>query len=285
MLSSFYKKKKKKMNYGAILKWYQLSDITQVIGETPVDRFLMFKTAQAEVLKKRNENQQIISNTKEQTIQKKDENLSIVAQAQSLSNQASTIENLKEYISNFEGCSLKKTAIHTFNGVGKEKNPLVFCVFDSPKAPAERTGNLFEGPQGILLQKMLSAIQISPENSYIAPLIPWRLPGDRKPSFAEEKICTPFIKRAIEITKPDFILLFGSMPTRALLGIESISKARQQKLFLKINGKEIPVIATFGPDMVSASQTSRKNAWDDLKKLTQLIQEKASNKEEDKQNA
>lgn len=282
MLSSFYKKKKKKMNYGAILKWYQLSDITQVIGETPVDRFFAFKTAQADSLKKRVENQQVISNQKTSSVQKKDENLSIVAQAQTIANESSTLDSLKEKIETFEGCSLKKTALNTFIGIGKEKKPLVFCVFDAPKAPAEKTGNLFEGPQGVLLQKMLSAIKLSPENSYIAPLIPWRLPGDRKPSLAEEKICAPFIRRCIEITEPDFVLLFGSIPTRVLLGIESISKARQQTLCLKINEKEIPVIATFGPDMVSASQTSRKNAWDDLKKLTQLIQEKASNNEEDK---
>lgn len=285
MLSSFYKKKKKKMNYGAILKWYQLADINQVIGETPVDRFLAFQKTQVQAPQKEEIPALNFAKKNEGITPKKDENLSFIAQAQTLSKEANSLSSLKDKVSSFDRCSLKKTAVNTFIGIGKEKKPTVFCIFDAPKAPAERTGNLFEGPQGLLLQKMLSAIKLSPDNSYIAPLIPWRLPGDRKPSLTEEKICTPFIKRALELTDPDFILLFGSIPTRALLGIESISKARQQIQYITVLEKEIPVISTFGPDMVSASQTSRKNAWDDLKKLAQLIQKKAANNEEDKENA
>ena len=270
------------MNYSAILKWYQLSGISEVIRETPVDRFLAFKMGQTETPSQKEGITQFVAPRKETIPQPKDESLSFVAQAKNLSNEATTLQLLKEKVSSFDGCSLKKTALNTFTGVGKEKNPTVFCIFDAPKAPAERTGNLFEGPQGILLQKMLAAIQLSPQNSYIAPLIPWRLPGDRKPSLPEEKICTPFIIRALELTNPDFILIFGSIPTRALLGIESISKARQQIQKITVNNREIPVISTFGPDMVSASQTSRKNAWDDLKKLSEIIQNKAPNNEEDK---
>lgn len=270
------------MNYSAILKWYQLSGISEVISETPVDRFFAFKMGQTETPLQKEETKQFVSPRKETIPQPKDESLSFVAQAKNLANEATTLQLLKEKVSAFEGCSLKKTALNTFTGVGKEKNPTVFCIFDAPKAPAERSGNLFEGPQGILLQKMLAAIHLSPQNSFIAPLIPWRLPGDRKPSLTEEKICAPFIMRALELTNPDFILIFGSIPTRALLGIESISKARQQIQKININNREIPVISTFGPDMVSASQTSRKNAWDDLKKLSELIQNKAPNNEEDK---
>ncbi|MBO7244346.1 MAG: uracil-DNA glycosylase [Alphaproteobacteria bacterium] len=270
------------MNYSAILKWYQLSGITEVIGENPVDRFLAFKNEQLDSKPKKALQMNFPNPSKQTIIPPQDESLSFVAKAQSLSKEAASLIELKDKISSFDGCSLKKTAINTFIGIGKEKNPTVFCVFDAPKAPAERTGHLFEGPQGVLLQKMLSAIKLSPENSYIAPLIPWRLPGDRKPSLVEEKICTPFIQRALELTNPDFILIFGAIPTRALLGIESISKARQNVQKITINNKEIQVISTFGPDMVSASQTSRKNAWDDLKKLAQLIQNKASNNEEDK---
>jgi DNA polymerase len=270
------------MNHCAILRWYQLSNITEVIGETPIDRFLAFKeNAKETVVKNIIPTQE--NNLKQKTFQvgQADAGLSFVAQAETLARQATSITDLKEKVSSFEGCALKKTALNTFIGVGKEKNPAVFCIFDAPKAGADKTGNLFEGPQGLLMQKMLGAIHLSLENTFVAPLIPWRLPGDRKPSLTEEKICTPFIQKTLSLTNPDFILVFGAVPTRALLGIESISKARQQTNFLTINGREIPVISTFGPDMVSASQTSRKNAWDDLKKLAQLIQEKASNNEED----
>ena len=258
------------MNNYAILKWYQLSNITEVIGDLAIDRFELFKKTQ-------NKNITLELNTKTETTPIVDKNLSFVKQAEEISYPCKNLDELKIALENFDSCSLKKTALNTFIGVGKKENPCVFCVFDAPKAQADKSGNIFDGPTGLLMQKMLAAIQLSPQNSYTAPLIPWRLPGDRKPTQTEECICTPFIKKQIELTNPDFILIFGAIATRVLLGIESISKARQQNLTYTINDKKIPTIATFGPDLVSTSQTSRKNAWDDLKKLAQLIQEKISN--------
>ncbi len=262
------------MNSYTILKWYQLSNITEIIGEIAIDRFELLKKQQEERV-----STSLLSNEKQiepkQSLQELTS--SFVAQAEQLSNQCQSIAELKTALNSFDAISLKKTALNTFTGVGKETNPLVFCVFDAPKAPADKSGNLFDGPNGILLQKMLAAIQLSCQNSFIAPFIPWRLPGDRKPTQTEECVCTPFLKKQIELTNPDFILAFGSLSTRVLFGVESISKARQQKLSYQLKNKTIPAIVTFGPDLVSVSQTSRKNAWDDLKKLAQLIQEKISN--------
>lgn len=262
------------MNNYAILKWYQLSNITEVIGELAIDRFELFKKNQAQIHVTPSTLISQPENKKDSVV---DKNLSFVTKAEEIAQASNSLTELKQAIESFDSCSLKKTALNTFIGVGKEENPTVFCLFDAPKAQAEKSGDLFDGPSGTLLKKMLSSIQLSPQNSFIAPLVPWRLPGDRKPTQTEECICAPFIKKQIELTNPDFILVFGAMPTRVLLGIESISKARQQNLTYQFNNKSIPVIATFGPDLVSTSQTSRKNAWDDLKKLAQLIQEKISN--------
>ena len=119
---------------------------------------------------------------------------------------------------------------------------------------------------------MLKAIQLDcGTNTYLCPLIPWRLPGDRLPTETEISLCMPFLKKRIELIQPAFILIFGSLATRGLLGIESISKARQQNLFYSLSAGHIPVIATFGPDMVMKGQSYRKNAWDDLQKLAKLI--------------
>ncbi len=261
------------MNNYAILKWYQLSGITEIISELPIDRFKLFKQSRSDIAP-------VQVNMVKEGVAKSgmaDATLSLVAQAEQTAASCDTLDLLKAKMETFDGCSLKKTALNTFIGMGEVKNPIVFCVFDAPKAPADKTGCIFDGPTGTLMQKMLQSIGLTEKNSFVAPLIAWRLPGDRKPTLVEEKICTPFLKRQIELVNPDFILIFGAVATRALLGIESISKARQQTNMLLINNKNIPVIATFGPDMVSASQTSRRNAWDDLKKLSQLVQEKISN--------
>ena len=261
------------MNHYAILKWYQLSGITEVIGNLAIDRFFEFQKTLEEKTPVTLV-QPTIPAQKQNVI---DPNLSFVAQAKEASDKCTSLEMLHQALLKFEGCSLKKTASNTFIGCGQTQNPTVFCVFDAPKAQADKSGNLFDGPNGELMKKMLASIQLSTQNCFVAPLIPWRLPGDRKPTQTEEQICLPFLKKQIELVNPSFILIFGSVGTRALLKIESISKARQQSNEITINNLSIPVIPTFGPDMVSASQVSRKNAWEDLKKLAQLIQKNISN--------
>lgn len=261
------------MNHYAILKWYQLSGINEVIGNLAIDRFFEFKQNQ----EKRSI---VLSDTKKETpvkTQTNETNLSFVAKAQETASNCTSLKDLYQKLLNFDACSLKKTASNTFIGCGQEKNPTVFCVFDAPKAQADKSGNLFDGQTGELMKKMLGSIQLSDQNCFTAPLIPWRLPGDRKPTQTEEQTCLPFLKKQIELTNPEFILVFGAVATKALLQIDSISKARQQELSLTINNNTIPVITTFGPEMVSASQISRKNAWEDLKKLAQLIQNKTLN--------
>lgn len=259
------------MNYNTILQWYLTSGITETISETPVDRFRRFAETTATAMKK------IMPGTSSSDKMNTDSTINMdtfVSQARRAAFQALTIETLKESLVNFEGCSLKKTAVHTFLGVGQTQNPTVFCIFDAPRAPADKSGDLFSGDLGLRMQKMLSAIELSVQtNTYIAPLIPWRLPGDRKPTEREIQICLPFLQKQIELIQPHFLLLFGALAAKTLLGIESISKARQEIHSYTFLNKKIPVIATFGPEMVSQSKLSRVNAWADLQKLQKLIQE------------
>ncbi len=268
MLSLIQLKKKKKMNYGSILKWLSLSGITECIGEKPINRFLNTDLQE-------NKSKQFVAPESIQTPPKNKQDIetTFISQATNLANNASDLTNLDSALNSFDGCSLRKTAQHTLSGMGISNQPTVLCLIDSPKSADEKIGRLAAGDSGELLLKMLKAIQLDcGTNTYLCPLIPWRLPGDRVPTETEVNLCLPFLKKRIELIQPQFILIFGSLPTRGLLGIESISKARQQNLSYSLStGNNIPVIATFGPDMVMKGQSYRKNAWDDLQKLAKLI--------------
>lgn len=249
------------MNQSHLLKWCFLSGITYCIGEKPINRFETAKTKPTIVLKS------------EEKTDFKQVDMPFLMQALSLSATASDLESLNKIVDNFEGCSLKKTARHTLCGFGQTKNPTVMCLIDAPKSADEKEGRLAQGDMGILLMKMLKAIGLDESNTYLAPLIPWRLPGDRSPTDSETQICLPFLKKRIELLSPDFLLIFGTVPVRGLLNIDSIAKARQQELTYSAS-KNIPCVATFGPDMVMKGQSYRKSAWTDLQKLAQLIQNK-----------
>lgn len=267
------------MNQVDILKWFLTAGITDCVGESPIDRFQSV-LVQAKERTTRLMNQSV-QKFKNQPVQSQSHILttndtSFMTQAEALSKSATDMASLKIALNQFEGCSLKKTAAHTLDGMGKEDRPTVLCLIDAPKSDDEKAGRLASGDLGLLLLKMLQAIQLNcATNTYVAPIIPWRLPGDRKPTDTEIALCLPFLRRRIELLCPRFMLLFGSLPTKTLLGIDSIPKARQQTLSYQMpNGIPIPVVATFGPDSVrTKGQAYRANAWADLQKLQKMINE------------
>ncbi len=273
MLSLCQSKKKQKMNKTEILKWFLTAGITDCVDEKPINRF------QSVLIQTKERTERLVAQTAQliSSVQKSNPAMnpeaSFIAQAQLLAQAAQDIKTLTAALNQFDGCSLKKTASHTLDGMGIMHNPLVLCVIDAPKSADEKSGCLASGDAGTLLIKMLGAIQLNCQtNTYLAPVIPWRLPGDRKPTDIEVDLCMPFLRKRIELLKPQYILLFGALATKALLDIDSVPKARQQSLIYSTTDREIPVIATFGPDMVVKGQTYRTNAWADLQKLQKMIQ-------------
>lgn len=248
------------MNQRTILKQLLSFGITDCIGERPINRF------------KTKEIKSVQTQPKIPTETEK-ESVNFVVQAEYASQKATNLTELNEALQKFEGCSLKKTAHYMLSGIGQTENPTVMCIIDAPKSADEKVGKLNSGESGILLLKMLKAIHLDIEtNTYLCPLIPWRLPGDRIPTETEIQVCLPFLKRRIELIVPSFLLVFGNVSTRALFGIDSIAKARQQMLMYQGHNLSIQSVATFGPDMVSKAQTYRKSAWEDLQKLASYIQ-------------
>ncbi len=259
------------MNQTDILKWFLTAGITDCVGETPINRFQSALTQMTERATRLAA--QVTAAVAPTPAVRQNPDAPFIAQAQALSQSATDITSLTAAINQFDGCSLKKTAAHTLDGMGVVDNPTVLCIIDAPKSADEKAGQLGSGDSGLLLLKMLAAIQLNCQtNTHLAPVIPWRLPGDRKPTDTETDLCLPFLKRRIELLKPQFILLFGALPTKALLDIDSVPKARQQSLLYQSPEGDIPVVATFGPDMVVKGQNYRVNAWADLQKLQKMIQ-------------
>lgn len=252
------------MNQISILKWFLISGITDCIGEVSVNRFQLSTNKTLKQPVSAEQTTQVLISTEETTFK---------AQAEKLAYSATNLTELHAALLQFDGCSLKKTAQHTLSGTGITETSKILCLIDTPKSADEKNGHLASGETGELLIKMLKAINLDcAVNTHLAPIIPWRLPGDRFPTDSEINICLPFIQKRIELLKPQAILMFGSIPVKSLLNIDSIPKARQQSLFYTLTtGKQIPVVATFGPDMVRKSQSYRKNAWEDLQKLATII--------------
>ena len=100
-------------------------------------------------------------------------------------------------------------------------------IGEAPGANEDQEGTPFVGRAGILLNKMLMAINLNRSNVYISNIINFRPPDNRRPTEEEIKRYLPYIIKHIEIISPQILVLLGSTAMNALIGSDIvISKAR-----------------------------------------------------------
>jgi uracil-DNA glycosylase family 4 len=108
----------------------------------------------------------------------------------------------------------------------------------------------------------------------LAPLIPWRPPGDRPPNSTELAICLPFVQRLIALLGPRRVVLLGALPARALLP-QTASRRRSRGAWIDapVPGlpQSIPTLPTFSPAELMRSPKDRRAAWADLRLLRRTL--------------
>ena len=198
------------------------------------------------------------------------------ATARDLAAAATTLDELKEAIRQFEGLSLKATATNLVFADGNPQGRLML-IGEAPGAEEDRRGLPFVGPAGQLLDRMLAAIGHDRTNSYITNIVNWRPPGNRKPSPAEMALCQPFIDRHIALVNPALIVLLGDTAAKTLTNrTEGITRMRGKWFtWSKPDGGAIPLLPTFHPAFLLRSPAQKREAWMDLlaakKKLAETV--------------
>ena len=185
-----------------------------------------------------------------------------------------TLEELKHKMSTFQGCKLYKSATNMVFSDGNPKSKIML-IGEAPGHDEDLQAKPFVGRSGKLLDKMLEAIDLNREKVYIANIIPWRPPANRRPTEDEINSCLPFILKHIEIIKPSALMLLGSTATFAILkNKEGISKIRGKWVDLKINQMTIPTMPTFHPAFLLRQPGQKKHVWTDLQSLRDKIKQK-----------
>ncbi|MGN1062785.1 MAG: uracil-DNA glycosylase [Alphaproteobacteria bacterium] len=254
------------MNLYQKLQWLMRMGVDETIAERPLNRL---KPKQAVVKSSAGFTADTVSSPTACEPQNTAVQLATAAAAS-----AATVADLKAALENFESCSLKKTAAHTVFARGCE-TAKIMIIGDMPAAAEDKSGLPFAGDSGILLDKMMAAIGLDTRTDcYMSVLIPWRAPGGRKPTPTEIAVCLPFIKRHIELIHPDILLLFGGLTSGALLGIDSLSKARgiQHEYILEKIQAPIGCMVTFSPDYLIQNPLHKKHAWEDLKQFKAVLE-------------
>ena len=262
------------MNLYQKLRWLMLSGVTQTVGEEPINRLKKQEQPTASVT------QSIVSALQDTTNNFRANTLStpqdsILKQAVMQASLATDIDSLHHILSNFKTSPLKKTAANTVFCAGNPSADIMI-IGDVPEAGDDLAGRPFTGEVGALLTRMMAAIDLDLNTQcYTTVLIPWRTPGGRKPTSAETAHCLPFLKRHIELVQPKFLVLFGALTTGALLGIDSIPRARGVWHTYQSENLSAPIVclATFAPAFLLKNPIHRKHVWEDLKRLQEKLSE------------
>ena len=193
---------------------------------------------------------------------------------------ASAAESLAQIAAEIRSCTacpLCKTRKNAVPGEGVER-PLVMAVGEGPGADEDAAGRPFVGRAGQLLDKMLCSIGLSRgDNCFIANVVKCRPPENRDPLPEERAACMPFLKRQIQILRPQYILCAGRIAAQTLLETETpIGKLRGQFVELRVADRDIPLLATYHPSALLRNDALKRPAWEDLKLLRAAITEGAA---------
>jgi uracil-DNA glycosylase len=185
---------------------------------------------------------------------------------------AASLDELRQLLEGFDGCSLKATANRLVFADGAPGARVMF-VGEAPGAEEDREGVPFVGRSGKLLDRMLAAIGMDRTQCYIANIIPWRPPGNRTPTPQETAICLPFIKRQIELANPDILVCLGGPSAQSLLQQrDGILKLRGNWFDYACGVRTIRALPTLHPAYLLRQPQQKRLAWRDLLALKAALQ-------------
>ena len=178
-------------------------------------------------------------------------------------------ENLKSTCHSCTKCGLCETRHNVVFGVGPETADVMF-IGEGPGEQEDLKGEPFVGPAGKLLDDMLSIIDLSRENCYIANIVKCRPPRNRDPLETEQEACIGYLRNQVSLIKPKIIVCLGRISATRLIRPD-FRITRDHGTWTEKNG--ILFTAIYHPSALLRDLTKRPETFDDLIALREKIKE------------
>ncbi|RMH16903.1 MAG: uracil-DNA glycosylase, partial [Gemmatimonadetes bacterium] len=170
-------------------------------------------------------------------------------------------------------CGLAETRTHVVFSDGAP-DARVMVVGEAPGANEDRTGLPFVGQAGKLLDLLLATVGLSRRESvYICNVLKCRPPGNRDPQPDEIAACVGFLKRQIELVRPEAILAVGTFAARALTGRANTALGKLRGTVHAYEG--VPLVVTYHPAALLRNGGWTRATWDDLQLLRSVLDRSA----------
>lgn len=148
----------------------------------------------------------------------------------------------------------------TVFGVG-DPHARVMFIGEAPGADEDAQGEPFVGRAGQLLNKIIAACGWRREELYICNILRCRPPGNRNPSDEEAANCREYLDGQIAIVDPEYIVCWGSIAARNLLGTDAPIGRLRGNWYQYGRAK---VLCTYHPSYLLRNPAAKRPVWDDM---------------------
>ena len=178
-------------------------------------------------------------------------------------------EVLKKTCYSCTRCGLCETRHNVVFGVGPETADVMF-IGEGPGEQEDLKGEPFVGAAGKLLDDMLSIIDLSRENCYIANIVKCRPPRNRDPLDTEQEACIGYLRNQVALIRPKIIVCLGRISATRLIRPD-FRITREHGQWVEKNG--IWMTAVYHPSALLRDVTKRPETFDDLLSIREKIKE------------
>jgi DNA polymerase len=177
-------------------------------------------------------------------------------------------EGLRDEIKSCQKCELCRTRKNPVFGEGDENARILF-VGEAPGRVEDEKGMPFVGHSGKLLDRMLAAVGLNRnEGIFITNIIKCRPPNNMDPVEEQQKACSVYLKRQIELIDPKIIICLGRIAAYNLLGPEY----RVTKDHGRIQERDgVYVMGMFHPAALLRSNQYKEEAFKDFLILKEFL--------------
>ena len=167
-------------------------------------------------------------------------------------------------------CGLCQTRHHVVFGVGNPDADVMF-IGEGPGEQEDLRGEPFVGPAGMLLDDMLSIIDLDRKtNCYIANIVKCRPPHNRDPLETEQDACIGYLRNQVALVKPKVIVCLGRIAAKRLIDPD-YRITRQHGQWVRKG--EFWMTAIYHPSALLRDVSKRPETFDDLLSIREKVRE------------
>lgn len=170
---------------------------------------------------------------------------------------------------NCTACGLCQGRNHVVFGVGP-RTADIMLIGEGPGEQEDLKGEPFVGPAGQLLDDMLSIIDLSRRNCYIANIVKCRPPRNRDPLEDEQEACIAYLRNQVALIQPKIIICLGRIAAKRIIDPD-FRITREHGTWTQKNN--IWMTAIYHPSALLRDISKRPETFEDLIGIRKKIQE------------